>query len=46
MLDPNTPAGLAGFMLIVNPIVCPKCFMRYPKGTEVCKVCGTALPKE
>lgn len=44
MQNPGVQEQLAGYMLVVNPIVCPKCFLRYPKGTKVCKVCGTELP--
>jgi len=46
MVAPNLPEELAGYMLIMNPIVCPKCSRRYPKGTKVCAVCGAELPKE
>lgn len=44
MHNPGTQELLAGYMLVVNPIVCPECFLRYPKGTKVCKVCGAELP--
>jgi predicted amidophosphoribosyltransferase len=43
---PNMAEQLAGYMFIVNPIVCPKCLLRYPRGTKVCNVCGKELPKE
>jgi predicted amidophosphoribosyltransferase len=46
MINPGTPEQLAAFMLIVNPITCPKCQARYPKGTKICSVCGQELPKE
>ena len=46
MNNPGTPEQLAGYMLIVNPVVCPKCFVRYPAGTKVCKVCGKAIEEK
>ena len=42
----STPEQLAGYMLIVNPVVCPKCKVRYPKGTKVCSVCGKNIPQD
>jgi len=46
MNNPGTPEQLAGYMLIVNPVVCPRCFVRYPAGTKVCKVCGKAIEEK
>jgi len=46
MPTPSIEQQLAGYMFIVNPIVCPKCFLRYPRGTDVCRICGTKLPKD
>jgi ribosomal protein L40E len=46
MQNPGMQEQLAGYMFVVNPIVCPKCFLRYPKGTKKCKVCGTELPEK
>jgi len=43
--NPGTPEQLAAYMLIVNPVVCPKCLVRYPKGTKVCSVCGKEIPQ-
>jgi len=44
--NPGTPEQLAGYMLIVNPVVCPTCQVRYPAGTKVCKVCGKEIPEK
>jgi predicted amidophosphoribosyltransferase len=46
MGNPSMEQQLAAYVFIVNPIVCPKCFLRYPRGTKVCNVCGKELPKE
>ena len=46
MQNPGTPEQLAAYMLIVNPVVCPKCLVRYPKGTNVCSVCGKEIPQK
>jgi predicted amidophosphoribosyltransferase len=46
MQNPGTPERLAAYMFIVNPVVCPKCLVRYPKGTKVCSVCGKEIPQK
>ena len=46
MQNPGTPEQLAAYMFIVNPVVCPKCLVRYPKGTKVCSVCGKKIPQK
>jgi len=44
--NPSTPEQLAAYMFIVNPVVCPKCFVRYPAGTKKCSVCGEEIPQQ
>jgi len=46
METPRTTEQLAAYMLIVNPVVCPRCLVRYPPGTKTCGVCGKELPLE
>lgn len=46
MQNAGTPEQLAAYMFIVNPVVCPKCLVRYPKGTKVCSVCGKEIPQK
>lgn len=37
---------LAAYMFVVNPVVCPKCPVRYPRGTKVRSVCGKDIPQK
>lgn len=42
----STPEQAAALTLFVNPIVCPNCKARYPKGTKICSICKKEIPEQ